>query len=139
MKRQGSKGCESEELYDSRGTYQTITVVNSNRGPRDICDITNEGAVSLKQLPVQYSLCLVASLSVVGQIIVSNVASVPKALNLIMPLHHGPRCHQVVIRAQAQVKFLPKGSDVEEKSLVRFISKKYLPLDTLLVTGREQV
>lgn len=56
-----------------------------------------------------------------------------------MPLHHRARRHQPAVRPQTKVKLLSEGSDVEEKPLFSFTVFKHLPLNTLLVSGGEQV
>lgn len=115
-------------------TYQSVTVVNGNRGPGDICDVTSKGAVCLEELTTQYPLRPSSGFGMDGSITVTDI---PKAFDLIVPLHHCTWRHQPVVGAQTEVEFLPKGRDVEEKFLVRFTRRKHFPLDTLLVSGRE--
>lgn len=122
-----------------RKTHQSITVVNGNRGPGDVCNVTNKGAVGLEKLAVQYPLCPSGRLGLVETFtgISSSYCDIP--ISLIMPLHHGARRHQPAVRPQAEVKLLPKGRDVKEECLVGLRGVEGLPFDALLVGSREQV
>lgn len=122
-----------------RKTHQSITVVNGNRGPGDICNVTNKGAVCLEKLTVQYPLGPSGSLGLVETFtgVTSSDCDIP--LDLFVPLHHGARRHQPAVRPQAEVELLPKGGDVEEEFLIGRRGGEDLPLDALLVAGREQV
>lgn len=62
--------------------------------------------------------------------------------DLVVPLHHGARSHQLLIGPQPQVKLLPECRDVEVELLLGGGGAgggRRLPLDTLLVRGGEQV
>lgn len=122
-----------------RKTYQSITVVNGNWGPGDVCNVTNEGAVCLEKLSVQYPLCSGVGFSLVTftGIVTSSFCDIP--FNLIVPLHYGARRHQPAVRPQTEVELLSKGRDIEELFLIGRPRGEGLPLDALLVGGREQV
>lgn len=47
-------------------THQTVAVVDGDRGARHVCDVPDEGAVSLEQLPPQYPLAFTRRLGTVG-------------------------------------------------------------------------
>lgn len=122
-----------------RKTHQSITVVNGNRGPGHVCNVTNKGAVCLEKLTVQYPLCPSGRLGLVETFtgIPSSYCHIP--VKLAVPLHHGARGHQPAVRPQAEVELLPKRGDVEEESVTGLRRGEGLPLDALLVGGREQV
>lgn len=133
-------GVGREGVLLLRKTYQPIAVVNGNRGPGDVCDVTGKGAVCLEQLTAQYPLRAIGGFSLVGahaRIVASTAVS--ESRDLVVPLHHRARRHQPAVRPQTKVKLLSKGSDVEEKPLFSFTVFKHLPLNTLLVSGGEQV
>lgn len=133
MKIQGCRGFMAEE------TYQSVTVVNGNRSPGDVADVTDEGAVCLQQLAAQYPLRPVAVFRLVAAQSGVGTSHIPKAFHLVVPLHHGARGHQPVVGPQTEVKLLPEGGDVEEKFLLGLSGGKHFALDSLLVSGREQV
>lgn len=58
-----------------------------------------------------------------------------------MPLHHGARRYQLLVGPQPQVELLPERRDVEVELLLSSSASRgrRLPLDPLLVRGREQV
>lgn len=120
-----------------RKTHQSITVVNGNRGPGDVCNVTNKGAVCLEKLTVQYPLCGGLALVETFTGITSSYRDIP--VGLTVPLHHGARRHQPAVWPQAEVELLPKRGDVEEEFLIGLRGGEGLPLDALLVGGREQV
>lgn len=127
------------EGVGGRKTHQSITVVNGNRGPGDVCNVTNKGAVCLEKLPVQYPLRPSGGLGLLETF--AGIASGYRdiSINLIVPLHHGARRHQPAVGPQAEVELLPKRGDIEEEFLVGLRGAEGLPLDALLVGGREQV
>lgn len=126
-------------MVGGRKTHQSIAVVNGNRGPGDVCDVTNEGAVCLEKLAVQYPLCPSGGFSLVTftGIACGRFRDIP--VNLIVPLHHGARRHQPAVGPQTEVELLPKCGDVEEEFLLGGGGGEGLPLDALLVAGGEQV
>lgn len=122
-----------------RRTHQTIAVVNGNRGPWDVCDVTNEGAVCLEKLSVQYPLCVSGGFSLVTLTGIASGGFRDIPVDLIVPLHHGTRRHQPAVGPQSEVELLPKSGDVEEEFLIGGRGGEGLPLDALLVGGGEQV
>lgn len=63
-------------------TYQTVTVVDSNRCSRDVSDVPNKIAVRLERLSLHNPVCVGGILSIIA-----------RHQNLVVPLYHGARCH----------------------------------------------
>lgn len=128
--KKGFQEAEKRRTLKPRGTYQSIAVVNGNRGSGDVGDVTDEGAVRLQQLPLENPLRCIGP--------VGARCGVPKPPNLVVPLHHRPGRHQPVVGPQSQVELLPEGRDVEEESLLG-LGEKRVPPHALLVRGGQQV
>ncbi len=94
MKAQGLKGWESFGALWMRRTYQSVTVVNGNRGFRHVTDIPSENTV-----PMDTFLGLFHK--------------------VLLPFHKSSRGHQPPVGPQAEVQLFPKHGDIEKQVLSR--------------------